>query len=505
MRVPVACLAAAALSVLAIQPVWAISAQEVLSLHDRWRPGEGLRAGDWYTYMVCDAAGGCGIMRLDFHDVGQRWNATVGMKEIPVPDGAVTQDDVMGYMDGIWDIYGLPPHSLQPRFLNMTVNPAGLNVQSTNHEEREIADRLDSTMFFLGGEIRLRPGHDPILEVGRLWPYQGAAFADPPLVITDVFNGYESCGSSLNSTAYSIVYRNSAKVDMLIADGFPFPVAGTALGADGSAGHIYGDPHIVRSNWYMLVEHSGGLGDPGMGPACSIAAAMRDAGTDAEPEEPAILDDVREEVAESGGVTVRVPETLYREGDSIRIYGNITEPLPGYPPVGITISNHEGTVRSVVAPFNHLNEYDIRVDADMWAGGPYVLEAGYGSASDTAEFMVLGEWSTASFGNLTDIVISGFDEDARYRTIGGNVSAIWGYGEEISLVLYMEADTDGAVLLEIPADLARFIGGSALRFVAFGDHEPLDISTLYSGDTVGVVVDFGAGVQEIEITGAWER
>ena len=87
MQALAACLVAATLLVLAIDPAWAISAEGNLAAHDRWRPGEGLQAGDWYTYMVCEAPGGCGMVRLGFEDVGERWNATVAIREIPVPRG----------------------------------------------------------------------------------------------------------------------------------------------------------------------------------------------------------------------------------------------------------------------------------------------------------------------------------------------------------------------------------------------------------------------------------
>ena len=134
-----------------------------------------------------------------------------------------------------------------------------------------------------------------------------------------------------------------------------------------------------------------------------------------------------------------------------------------------------------------------------------MLEASYGDSVDTVEFMVLGEWSPASFGNLTDTTINGFEEAARYGIIGGTLDSIWGYGEDGTVLLDIVADTDGAVLLEMPDGLGRFLGGSDLGFVAYGDGEPLGITTLYSDGGVGVVVDFGAGTQSIAILGAWEQ
>ena len=316
MQALAACLVAATLSVLAIDPAWAISAEGNLAAHDRWRPGEGLQAGDWYTYMVCEAPGGCGMVRLGFEDVGERWNATVAIREIPVPRGIAEQEDVTGYLDGIWDIYGLPPHSPDAGLFNLTVNPAGLNVKYSNHGEREIAHKIRSTVFFLGGEVRMHAGHDPILDVGEIWTYQGAATIDRPIVITDVFNGYGICGSSVNSTVYSAAYRNAARVDMMIADGFPFPVSGTATKPDGTMGQIYGDPHVVSSHWYVLVEHSGSLGDHGLGPMCSIAAGMRDIGAAADPEAgPAVREPTpaaNNTGVSPGGVTVAVSKPLYQ-------------------------------------------------------------------------------------------------------------------------------------------------------------------------------------------------
>ena len=212
-------------------------------------------------------------------------------------------------------------------------------------------------MFFLGGEVRMHAGHDPILDVGEIWTYQGAATIDRPIVITDVFNGYGICGSSVNGTVYSAAYRNAARVDMMIADGFPFPVSGTATKPDGTMGQIYGDPHVVSSHWYVLVEHSGSLGDHGLGPMCSIAAGMRDIGAAADTEDrPAVQEPapaVNNTGVSPGGVTIAVSKPLYSDGDTVRISGNITEPLPGYPPVSITLSSHAGTILEIGAPFNH--------------------------------------------------------------------------------------------------------------------------------------------------------
>ena len=114
MIIPATCLLAAA-AVLAAAPAWALTADDVLSQHDRWSPGEGIEANSWYTYLVCDAREGCAMYRLDVSDVGFPWNVTVTVAPMDFLGGTESIDDVRAIMKinerfGIrWD--GMPSMS----------------------------------------------------------------------------------------------------------------------------------------------------------------------------------------------------------------------------------------------------------------------------------------------------------------------------------------------------------------------------------------------------------
>ena len=498
MIIPATCLLAAA-AVLAAAPAWALTADDVLSQHDRWSPGEGIEANSWYTYLVCDAREGCAMYRLDVSDVGFPWNVTVTVAPMDFLGGTESIDDVRAIMK-INERFGIRWDGMPSMSYNTTLNPDSMAFKYAGAGQKRISSIIEKTVLFFGGTLRMPHGHDPILEVGRIWVPQGSSQTDSPIVITAMRAPHESCGSMLNGTAYNAAYGTASRVNTLIMDGFPFPASGTATAPSGEPGSIDGDSRLTHSHWYELVEHSGGLGNADLGNICEMAAGLRDPGA-AEPNMTGAQPAVQDTDAEAPGLSVMVDMQIYRVGDSILVSGNITEPLPAYPPVSISITGHDGIAHAASIPPNHLNEYSSAIMVGQWDGGAYTLEAGYGDATSATTFTVLGGWSAGSFSDLQGIPVDAFGIDAQYGIVGGSVMNAFGYAEDRSIVLDMEAPSDGAVLLEVPPDVAAFIGGSGLGFAAYVNGVQAPAVTLYAVDGVGILVEFAAGTTDIKITG----
>ena len=504
MNIAAACLLAVSAATLAAIPAWALSAEDVLAYNDRWRPGEGLASGSWYTYMVCDYYDGCSLYRLDFTGAGSPWNITITSAPMDFLGSTDTRDEAEITMDRLAGYYGVRWENHPSISYNTTIHLGSLDVAARDEHQRATSQMLKQTVFFIGSSVRIAHGHDPVLEVGRIWWPQGARGTDSPIVITALRAPHESCGSTIDGMAYNAAHGRAARVNTVIVDGFPFPVSGTATTPSGGQGRIAGDTNLDHTHWYELVDHSGSPGNASLGSICAMAAGFREAPEEVEPDAPtpAILPDMGgEPETVPGGLPVLTDMSIYSEGDDILVSGSIAAPLPTYPPISINITNNGGTVLATDIPHNHLNEYSSSVRVGAWDGGTYILEARYGSMVNTTSFTILGGWSAESFGDLRGITIDGFGLEARHGIVGGSVLNAFGYSDIGSIDLDIDAVSDGAALLEVPYNWAAFIGGSGLAFTAYVDGAPAPALTLYSGDDVGIMVEFAAGTTDIEITG----
>ena len=110
------------------------------------------------------------------------------------------------------------------------------------------------------------------------------------------------------------------------------------------------------------------------------------------------------------------------------------------------------------------------------------------------------EYPEPSSGTVTVI---GFDVPVGYSIDGGEVLAIYGYDDTQSIVVALDNTHGGTITLELPHDTALYIAGPRLDYDMLGDGAPItDYTSSVSGNTVTLAIQFGPGIEDIEIGGS---
>ena len=292
---------AVSLAMVSFVPALALDADDVIIQDKRWYHGDGLQEGDWYTYVVCGAAvnenrGNCSLIMLNFTGVDGEWNVNARSMDILAEKEYRNEHESIRILDLYHTLMSYP----QPNDFWLGIGPHDLVVRYDSNADANDVNTIRTTLFFLGGELRIGNGylfqHEPVLDIGEIWsrnadiPYTqtnrspgvwqyGSLSTYTGIrgmaVVTDIRNGYGFCGVELGGLSYVVSYVDVAKATANIIDGFPFPVSGMATDTGDGSMKIYDDKHIKHPYWYRLVEHSGGHADPDAGGICRLAVDMR--------------------------------------------------------------------------------------------------------------------------------------------------------------------------------------------------------------------------------------
>lgn len=260
-------------------PASAISAESVMAQERRWAGGEGLAAGDAFTYMVCDMAvlgqdASCYAARLDAEQVGAEIRLGVTILEFfgdgwsAHPHGAAPAARLAGAFEA--DASAMLEGCLSCRTVlseyEITLEPHSARVLGAVREPH--LHSLSQTVLFLGWRLPLTAEGSlpPILEVGQVWEPRRAAEGAAPgaerrAVVTSADrSGYSFCGVAFDEPVYDITYVNGAEITARVVDGFPFPVEGAAGPAAGGWRGGVGE-QVLRPHWYKLASYDGDAGD----------------------------------------------------------------------------------------------------------------------------------------------------------------------------------------------------------------------------------------------------
>ena len=496
------CILAAVLAA-ATGPAWALDG-EALARHDRWHPGEGLRDGDWYTYVICGAGfvdGACHLSRLEFAVLDHSWRVDVAAAGL------------VGHGNDL----DLAESDVGPRGgkFGMIVDPDTLNVRYDGAAGAPYAHSIQSTLFFLGGTIRPGDayGNDPILEPGRVWarlhesrssqPWHDRGFdARGSVVVTGTGDGHGFCGLNVNATTYRVTYIDEAAAYADIVDGLPFPVHGAAYSRNPDLVQIHGDRLLAGPHWYSLVEYSGMRADPRAGGICGLAAAVgaygdggarRDGTGDSAaaawqgrahppPERAGPADTVSVFAGASGGAVVVRGE----------VFNGTTAP---YVVLGVYDESRSFVHRAYAVP-DGSGSYRVNMDAAEWGDGTYMVTATYHNATAVSSVRVWGTDATAPF---EPVRVLGSGMSVGCAAAGGDV--LFAHMREGALVLSLWAKDDGLLLLEIPPEVASYLGGPP--YLAYVDGRPAADYAVRAGDHPDALsAVFPAGARQVWVYGA---
>ena len=301
---------AVSFAMISFVPALAFNADDVIMQDKRWYHGDGLQEGDWYTYVVCgaevnDNRGNCSLIMLNFTGVDSEWNVNARSMDILAEKQYRNEEESIRILDLYYSLMSFD----RPNDFWLGIGPHDLVVSHGSNADVNDVNAIRTTLFFLGGELRIGDGylfqHEPVLGIGEVWSRNAdISYTHPNLspgvwqygslstyngirgmaVVTDILNGYGFCGVELDGLSYTVSYIDVAKATANVIDGFPFPVSGMATDAGDGSMKIHDDKHVKHPYWYRLVEHSGGNADPDAGGICRLAVDMRNTPPEPKPE-----------------------------------------------------------------------------------------------------------------------------------------------------------------------------------------------------------------------------
>ena len=216
-------------------------------------------------------------------------------------------------------------------------------------------------------------------------------------------------------------------------------------------------------------------------------------------------------------IVVTTDKTSYSEGETIVITGEVRDLYSGTP-VSVIVKAPNGNLVSIA-------QIDVGADkkfsTEMTAGGAlmksegaYIVTAQYGTVNRSAE-------TTFEFGGATttttppdedesmvsDTMVSMGDGNGSigYEITGGQLLSITPDVDANSLIVVIDATSDGSLTLTIPRSVADALleTGEDDEFFVLVDGEEVDFSEDVSSTDRTLTIAFQVGAEEIEIIGTF--
>jgi len=212
-------------------------------------------------------------------------------------------------------------------------------------------------------------------------------------------------------------------------------------------------------------------------------------------------------------IVVTTDKTSYSEGEIILVTGEVRELYSGIP-VSIIIKAPNGNiVRIAQETVGADKKFSLEHTAGgglMKTEGTYIISVQYGTPNRSAEtsFEFGGSTTTTppSGGTVTDSTVSvqGSSDLIGYEITGGKLLSIMPDVDANSLIISIDATSDGSLTLTIPRSvLDATINGEDDDFFVLIDGEEVDFDeTTTSTDRI-LTIAFPAGAEEIEIIGTF--
>ncbi|CAE6494083.1 MAG: PEFG-CTERM sorting domain-containing protein [Candidatus Nitrosotenuis sp.] len=207
--------------------------------------------------------------------------------------------------------------------------------------------------------------------------------------------------------------------------------------------------------------------------------------------------------------------TLYDHSTEIRVVGAVSN-LRGDAPVTITVQGPQGnivTVRQVdVAGDNTFETAFITAGPLFKQNGIYTIRAQYGpqEINDKVQVELVGAPGIDAGGacNANEIAVKGGNKTycIPYEIYGSAVVTKASVSSETkSVVLTIDARSDGSIILQIPRSVLKSESNSGdTDFIILTDDEEADFDEIDSDSTSRTVeIFFAEGTTQIEIIGTW--
>jgi len=209
-------------------------------------------------------------------------------------------------------------------------------------------------------------------------------------------------------------------------------------------------------------------------------------------------------------IVVTTDKSSYSEGDVILVTGEVRELYSGTP-VSLIVQNDKAIVALAQLTVGADKKFSTEITAGgtMRTAGTYTVEVTYGTQNRIAVTSFEFEGSTMpSSGNprITDTTVSieGSSDLIGYKITGGKLLNIMPDVEAKSLIVSIDATSDGSLTLTIPRSiLDSTMNGEDDDFFVLIDGEEVDFDETTTSTDRTLTIAFQAGAEEIEIIGTF--
>ena len=213
-------------------------------------------------------------------------------------------------------------------------------------------------------------------------------------------------------------------------------------------------------------------------------------------------------------IVVTTDKASYSEGEIILVTGGVRELYSGTP-VSVIVKAPNGNLVSIAqVTVGADKKFSTEVTAGgslMKAEGSYIITAQYGTPNRSAEtsFGFGGSTTTPpSGGTVTDSTVSvqGSSDLIGYEITGGKLLSIMPDVDANSLIISIDATSDGTLKLTIPRSVLDAVlpdGTGDDDFFVLIDGEEVDFDETTTSTERILTIAFPAGAEEIEIIGTF--
>jgi len=205
-------------------------------------------------------------------------------------------------------------------------------------------------------------------------------------------------------------------------------------------------------------------------------------------------------------ITVTTDKPAYNDGETIIVSGEVRELLSGYP-ITLQVFAANGnlvTVEQIDVGADKSYRTELTAGGVLWKSkGTYTVKVLYGTESRVAEATF--EFSGSGVmqpGNR--IKVQGTDFSVSYTIVGGRVLSIIPDVDAKSLIIEIEATSDGQLTITLPRALIDAkIGDADDEFFVLVEGEEVDFDETKTDTDRTLTISFHAGDTEIEIIGTF--
>ena len=210
-------------------------------------------------------------------------------------------------------------------------------------------------------------------------------------------------------------------------------------------------------------------------------------------------------------IVVTTDKSSYLEGDVILVTGEVRELYTGTP-VSLIIQNDKAIVALAQLTVGADKKFSTEITAGgtMRTSGTYTVEVTYGAQNRiaTTSFEFTGSTMTPPSGNPritgTTVSIEGSSDLIGYKITGGKLLDILPDVKAKSLIVSIDATSDGSLTLTIPRSiLDSTMNGEDDDFFILIDGEEVDFDEITTSIDRTLTIAFQAGAEEIEIIGTF--